>query len=74
MDTNVGQASFGDYIHWHTIIDASGWTSGKNVELKAREYADIYEGKLHNNNNFFDASGSEAVVYNDVYAIIYSIM
>jgi len=74
MDTNVGQSSFGDLVYYHTIIDASGWTSGKNVELKAREYSGIYQVKLHTNGNFLDTSGSESVVYNDVYAVIYSIM
>ena len=74
MDTNVGQSSFGDLIYYHTIIDASGWTSGKNVELKAREYSGIYQVKLHTNGNFFDTSGNESVVYNNVHAVIYSIM
>ena len=74
IDTNTGQASFGDYIYYHTIIDASGWTSGKNVELKAREYSGSFQVKLHNNSNFFNTSNSESVVFNDVYALIYSIM
>tara|TARA_Y100000114_G_scaffold133569_1_gene133109 strand:- start:711 stop:1283 length:573 start_codon:yes stop_codon:yes gene_type:complete len=74
LDTDTGTTSFGDYIYYHTIIDASGWTSGKNVELKAREYSSSYQMRLHRNGNFYDTSGSESVVYNDVYAVIYSIM
>ena len=74
MDTNTGQSAFGDLVYYHTIIDASGWTSGKNVELKAREYSGIYQVKLHTNGNYFDTGGTESVVFNNVYATIYSIM
>tara|TARA_S200002703_G_C3795894_1_gene245715 strand:+ start:2110 stop:2682 length:573 start_codon:yes stop_codon:yes gene_type:complete len=67
--------SFGDYITYHTLISTSGWTSGKNVELKARVYSDSYNVGLHRNaNHHAQDGGSDSVMYNKVHTIIYSIM
>ena len=74
LDTNTSATSFGDYVTYYTLISTSGWTSGKDVELKARDYSTIYDAPLHRNTNFFDTSNSEAINLNDVYTIIYSIM
>ena len=74
LDTNASATAFGDYVTYYTLISTSGWTSGKDVELKAREYSSSYDSQLHRNTNFFDTSNSEAVNLNDVNTIIYSIM
>ena len=77
MDTHVGYGSFGDYVTFYALISASGWTSGKNVELKAREYSSTYQMQLHLNGNFKNSSGDAVnaiTVYNDVNTVIYSIM
>lgn len=74
MDTNTGESSFDDYVNFYTLISASGWTSGKNVEIKARRYDHNYETQLHYNANFRHTDGSESVVYNKVNTVIYSIM
>ena len=73
-DTEVGYGSFGSYITFYALISASGWTSGKNVELKAREYNSDFQVRLHLNGNFTQTNGANTTVYNDVNVIIYSIM
>ena len=74
LDTNTSATSFGDYVTYYTLLDTTGWTSGKDVELKARDYSTTYDAQLHRNTNFFDTSNSEAINLNDVNTIIYSIM
>jgi len=71
-NTNV---TFGQYITYHTLISTSGWTSGKNVELKARVYSDSYNVQLHYNPNHHQQDGgTDSIRYNKVHTIIYSIM
>ena len=72
---NSTATSFGQYILYHTLISTTGWTSGKNVELKAREYSSSYDVRLHRNPNHHQQDGgTDSVRYNKVHATIYSIM
>ena len=74
VDNNT-TTTFGQYIYYHTLISASGWTSGKNVELKARDYSSSYDIQLHYNPNHHQQDGGgDSIRYNQVHAIIYSIM
>ena len=72
---NDTSTTFGQYITYRTLISTSGWTSPKDVVLKARDYSSSYDVQLHYNPNHHEQSGgTDAIRYNKVYTIIYSIM
>ena len=64
----------GDNVHYFTTFSTSGWTSGKNIELRARRYSSDYDVFLHTAANFYDTGSTPSEIYIDVITIVYSIM
>ena len=63
-----------DYVHYFTTFSTSGWTSGKNIELRARRYSSSYDVRLNVAYNFTDTGGTHSEQYINVVTIVYSIM
>ena len=63
-----------DYVHYFTTFSTSGWTSGKDIELRARRYSNSYDVRLNVAYNFHDTGSTASEQYINVVTIVYSIM